>query len=1368
MVLSGPWAVLLSGQERPLQPGVESALLGLERQAGAPLIVARSPVTGAATFVAPRFGAGIEVSGAGWDPESRARAFLEANAAAFGVAAADLRLAESRPRDPLGMDHVRFVQVHDGVPVTGAEVLVHLRGERVVAVNGRTLPGLKGLDVTPSLDPARAAAEARDRLSKHHGQADATLGEPRLEVLNRGLLENRASTTRLAWFVEATAEGLRRFVWVDARNGGALLDFSQLTDARNRQVHTANSSSILPGALVRSEGGPATGDVDTDAAYDYMGHAYDYFLAQHGRDGFDAVGSPLVATVHYCPSTTSCPYANAFWNGWQLVFGDGYSRADDVTVHEWTHGVTERTARLFYYMQSGALNESFSDVFGEVVDLGNGAGNDTAGVRWLVGEDVPGTGAVRHMMDPTAYGDPGKMSDPQFVCQDPGTDGGGVHTNSGVPNHAFALAVDGGTYNGVTVTGIGQAKAGAIWYRTLSQYLLPASDFLDAYQVLPQACADLVGTGGITAADCLQVRNALDAVQMSSPWPCVPAQGASPSLCPAGQMPVSLLADDLEDTAPGRWTTRASGAVNHWNGGQGASGLFWDVFATSGLLHFWGFNYSAAGESSVDMAAGTALPAAARLQFNHAYGFENSGATYYDGGVIERSTDGGASWADAGPLIAAGAAYGGTIASAFGNPLAGRSAFVRESWGYTASQLDLSSLAGQTVRFRFRVGTDTSVSDLGWFVDDVRLYTCSAVAQPTLLLEDRAVLEGNAGGRDGRFTVSLHGAPAGVVSVAYATGGGTATPNLDYAPAAGTLNFPLGTTTQTIHVSVRGDVIEEGEETFFVSLSNPAGAVLARPQATGRIVDDELCGRSFAPAPTVSLPEGALAVASADFNNDNRADLAVGMTNGLLRVALGVGDGTFTSPTAYSSGGTSVTSVVAADFNRDGSVDLAATHYNFGSGTRVARLLGLGDGTFGPPALFTVGAAPFFLAAGDFNVDANADLAVTSGGSSVVSVLLGTGTGDFGSAVAYPVAGNPRAIAVADVSGDGRTDLAVACQNGNNVALLLGNGAGGFSPAPSIPLGTSPSFVAAGDLDGDGDNDLGVATYGGALAVLLGRGNATFDPPAFLAAGSEPYHLVLRDFDRDGRLDAPVVARGSSALVHLRGRGDGSFLSPLSSPVGSDPRYLAVNDFNGDGRPDLAVASWAANNVSVLLNQVPTVSISGPATFCQGASPLYDAGPGYDTYAWILDGGLVSTSRTVTPIGLSPGSHALAVEVGSAACGARSDATLAVLPLLSAVGNTVAGSTTVCTHCTGGTATATATGGGTVAFQWGYRTTSGGPVTSLPGRTGSQYVLQGQDFPGPGGYLLVATVTPACGDAMVSNEVAVTIVDLIFADGFES
>jgi len=197
-----------------------------------------------------------------------------------------------------------------------------------------------------------------------------------------------------------------------------------------------------------------------------------------------------------------------------------------------------------------------------------------------MGEDIPGIGAIRNMANPIAFGDPGKTSDTQFVCSGIEYDNDGVHINSGVPNHAYALMVDGGTYNGITVNPIGLTKAGKIQYRVLTRYLTSGSNFLDYYHALQQACTDLVGTAGITDNDCVQVRKALDAVEMSQ-TPCDMPQ--EPALCPSGQAPINLFYDDLEDLGTaGNWRNRVISGLNHWNEGGRTLDIYWSGYATSG------------------------------------------------------------------------------------------------------------------------------------------------------------------------------------------------------------------------------------------------------------------------------------------------------------------------------------------------------------------------------------------------------------------------------------------------------------------------------------------------------------------------------------------------------------------------------------------------------------------------------------------------------------------------------------------------------------------------------------------------------------------------------------------------------------------
>ncbi len=246
------------------------------------------------------------------------------------------------------------------------------------------------------------------------------------------------------------------------------------------EVHTADNGSGLPGRLVRSPDDPASGDVAVDEAAEGVAASLAMFREVYGRDSYDDAGATVVATVHYQRN-----YDNAFWNGQQLVFGDGdgetfgrFTKPVDVLGHELTHAVTERTAGLAYEGQSGALNESVSDVFASCLKQ-RLLGQDAVAGDWLIGEGIflPGVQgrALRDMAHPgTAYDDPVLGKDPQpghmddYV--DTTDDHGGVHVNSGIPNRAFQLAA-------TAIGGSSAEGAGRIWYAALTGTLSSRADF---------------------------------------------------------------------------------------------------------------------------------------------------------------------------------------------------------------------------------------------------------------------------------------------------------------------------------------------------------------------------------------------------------------------------------------------------------------------------------------------------------------------------------------------------------------------------------------------------------------------------------------------------------------------------------------------------------------------------------------------------------------------------------------------------------------------------------------------------------------------------------------------------------------------------
>ena len=275
---------------------------------------------------------------------------------------------------------------------------------------------------------------------------------------------------------------------------------------KERAVYDANHGDTLPGAKLRGEGDPPSSDVAVNEAYDGAGATYDLYHDVYGRASVDNRDLRLDSTVHYQTS-----YDNAFWNGQQMVYGDGdedlpadqrlfnrFTISIDVIGHELTHGVTQYTANLTYADQPGALNESISDVFGSLVKQ-RSLGQTAAQADWLIGKGllaarVKGQ-ALRSMKAPgTAYDDPVLGKDPQPAhmsgYQNMGGDSGGVHINSGIPNHAFYVMA-------VEMGGNAWEKAGKIWYVTLRDKLRASSEFQEAANLTLQAASELFGANSL-------------------------------------------------------------------------------------------------------------------------------------------------------------------------------------------------------------------------------------------------------------------------------------------------------------------------------------------------------------------------------------------------------------------------------------------------------------------------------------------------------------------------------------------------------------------------------------------------------------------------------------------------------------------------------------------------------------------------------------------------------------------------------------------------------------------------------------------------------------------------------------------------------
>lgn len=861
-----------------------------------------------------------ESATSGASAAAKATTYLDRYAAAFGARPDQLREA-GVTATPYGWT-VRYDQTYQGLPVFGARLLANLdKSGDLTSVNGFVAPDLD-LGVTPRFSQSEAAARAVSTVRVDppgvDGSADVSgikAASTTLSVYRMGAIKGERGANILAWVVEVTnRHNVRDMVFLDANTGKVVNRYSMLAEAIDREVYEAAGGTDQDDfELVWSEGDPFPGDLDS-AQQDLVlstGESYWLYMNAFGRDSYDGEGATM-KTVNN-DGRINCPNAN--WNGITTNYCDGVT-SDDTVSHEWGHAYTEYTSGLIYQYQSGAMNEAFSDIWGETADMINDRYNETpdtlrtegqcskymrteigmtinapagiagpceataapfgplfskAGVttdvvvgtdpandegpsttdgcspfsnageiagnfvyvdrgtcavldkvehaddagaegiilgntegdgawpalessqdiygvltdhaggeriksatdtvnvtikdvdeqvrddsyRWLSGEGDPAfDGAIRDLWTPTCYGDPGKVSDAEYYC---GTDdGGGVHTNSGVVNHTFALLVDGSTSNGVEVAGIGLDKAANIFWRTQTAYLTPTSDFVDLADGLTQSCTDLVGqeihamsvepdtvlpADPITAEDCDAVLAATQATELATlPTQCnyqPMLKKNPPSLC-GKKFTTRTVWKETFEKGLGKWKTSAQVVF------QGGHGYKWTSVSDAPGGHGSKVAFDAApdagdcsgGPTDISSSNGIISPTVKlpekgiqKVSFQHYVATE----TGYDGGNVQISVNGKAfkvvkpaAYLYNGPTLIASEEEGNT------NPLAGQPGFTGTdggsafgSWG--TSIIDLKKAGaepGQKVRIKFDLGRDGCGGNDGWYVDNVKVVNC--------------------------------------------------------------------------------------------------------------------------------------------------------------------------------------------------------------------------------------------------------------------------------------------------------------------------------------------------------------------------------------------------------------------------------------------------------------------------------------------------------------------------------------------------------------------------------------------------------------------------------------------------------------------
>jgi Zn-dependent metalloprotease len=448
--------------------------------------------------------------------------------------------------DNMGQTHIRYQQTFNQIPIEGASYIVHAFNDHVFAMNGEIFAkdhfkGAQTISETQALEEAKLSFKCESfkweieseeaHLKQETGDINATY-LPTAELVYvavEGDFDSKKFKLAYKFDIYAHRPIQRAWTFIDASNGAVLFKNKRLYDADTPGTATTAysgtrniiSDSFGGGFRLReaSRGnGINTYDMqngtDHSQAIDVTGTnpnwvmtapeqyaldahwgaemTYDYFDQEHGRNSINDNGFALNSYVHYDNN-----YANAFWDGQRMTYGDGSGGITaltslDIAGHEISHGLTTFTADLVYQDESGALNESFSDIFGAAIEfyaLGQANGD------WTIGEDIGSL--IRSMSNPGQLGDPDTYFGNNWAPLG-GADNGGVHTNSGVQNFWFYLLTEGGSGtndagDAYTVNGIGLEKAAQIAFRNLTVYLGQNSNYLDARLYAIQSATDLFG-----------------------------------------------------------------------------------------------------------------------------------------------------------------------------------------------------------------------------------------------------------------------------------------------------------------------------------------------------------------------------------------------------------------------------------------------------------------------------------------------------------------------------------------------------------------------------------------------------------------------------------------------------------------------------------------------------------------------------------------------------------------------------------------------------------------------------------------------------------------------------------------------------------
>jgi len=640
--------------------------------------------------------------------------------------------------DELKMAHTKFQQVVGGVPVWEGEVIVHLKPDGNLAVLTDDLKEGVAVDTTPNLSIDDALEIARRTNRGPRLMTDPPIiGLYIFRGADRDHLAYRIEMPRIDGSPRTSAP----VIFIDAHTGERIFSYNNLQTGTGSSLYsgTITIDTSVSGSTYYMEdltrrmgtfnmnntGNTSTGSGGTQSRFTgtddiwnataeragvdaHYGAAmtFDFYKNVVGRNGIDGNYGPgttaagansgislVTSRVHFGSN-----YNNAFWYQNKMTYGDGDGTTFtplvtlDIAGHEMTHGVTQYTANLTYSGESGALNESMSDVMGSMVETYARGGTVTSDT-WKIGEqaytpNISGD-ALRYMDNPHLAPNSGYTADDDpdhYSERYTGTaDNGGVHVNSGIGNKAFYLAVAGGTHHlsGVTVTGIGPTDATRIWYRALTVYMTSSTNFSGARTAMLNAATDLFGS---TSQQYTTIATAWCAVGVGS----CPNPNPTPTPTPSPTPSSNLLVNGGFEGSASPWVGSGTGYFYTANGSYPHSG--------TGYIYL-GVNNSVSGQAYQSVTIPSTANGTLTFWLN-VTSSETTTTTQYDKLFVEVRNS-------SGTLLSTLATYSNLDKASAGV--------------YTQRSLNVAAYKGQTVRIQFRATTDSSLATT-FRIDDAVLY----------------------------------------------------------------------------------------------------------------------------------------------------------------------------------------------------------------------------------------------------------------------------------------------------------------------------------------------------------------------------------------------------------------------------------------------------------------------------------------------------------------------------------------------------------------------------------------------------------------------------------------------------------------------